>query len=93
MMVVVLVVAACGSDSDDGSSDDTTGDTDTTVDEVQKGCEEPKEATPMSPIAGELVTEELEYDGGRSITVYVPPDPVDAVVYAADGGMAHLAPE
>ncbi len=27
------------------------------------------------PIAGELVTETLEYDGGRQVTVYVPPDP------------------
>jgi len=39
----------------------------------------------MSPIAGELVTEALEYDGGRQVTVYVPPDPADAIVFAADG--------
>jgi len=39
----------------------------------------------MSPIAGQLVTETLEYDGGRSITVYIPPDPAEAVVFAADG--------
>jgi enterochelin esterase-like enzyme len=39
----------------------------------------------MSPMAGELVTEALDYDGGRSITVYVPPDPPEAVVFAADG--------
>jgi enterochelin esterase-like enzyme len=37
-------------------------------------------------IAGELVTETLEYDGGRQVTVYVPPDPAEAVVFAADGG-------
>ena len=36
-------------------------------------------------IAGELVTERFEYDGGRQVTVYVPPDPPEAVVYAADG--------
>ena len=37
------------------------------------------------PIAGELVTERLEYDGGRQVTVYVPPDPPEAVVFAGDG--------
>jgi enterochelin esterase-like enzyme len=35
--------------------------------------------------AGELVTETLDYDGGRQVTVYVPSDPPAAVVYAADG--------
>jgi len=39
----------------------------------------------MSSIAGELITETFEYDGGRQVTVYVPPDPPEAVVYAADG--------
>lgn len=37
------------------------------------------------PIAGELVTETFEYDGGRMATVYVPPDPPQAVVFAGDG--------
>lgn len=36
-------------------------------------------------IAGELVTEALEDDGCRSVTAYIPPDPVEAVVFAADG--------
>jgi enterochelin esterase-like enzyme len=36
-------------------------------------------------ISGELVTEELEYDGGRQVTVYVPPDSPEAVVFAGDG--------
>ncbi len=36
-------------------------------------------------IAGNLVTETFEYDGGRQVTVYVPPDPPEAVVYAGDG--------
>lgn len=40
----------------------------------------------MSSIAGELVTETLDYDGGRQVTVYVPPNPAKAVVFAADGG-------
>jgi enterochelin esterase-like enzyme len=37
------------------------------------------------PIAGELVTETLDYDGGRKVTVYVPPGPPEAVVFAGDG--------
>lgn len=40
----------------------------------------------MSPIAGHLVTETLEYDGGRQVTVYVPRDPPEGVVFAGDGG-------
>jgi enterochelin esterase-like enzyme len=39
----------------------------------------------MAPTAGELVTESLEHDGGRLVTVYVPPEAADAVVFAADG--------
>jgi enterochelin esterase-like enzyme len=36
-------------------------------------------------IAGELVTETFGYDGGRPVTVYVPPGPPEAVVFAGDG--------
>jgi enterochelin esterase-like enzyme len=40
----------------------------------------------MPPIAGELVTERLAgYDGGRPVTVYVPPAPAEAVVFTGDG--------
>jgi enterochelin esterase-like enzyme len=39
----------------------------------------------MSSIKGELVTETLAYDGGRQVTVYIPPDPPEAVVFAGDG--------
>jgi hypothetical protein len=39
----------------------------------------------MSPIAGELFTETLEYDGGRQVTAYVPPAPPEAIVFAGDG--------
>ena len=35
---------------------------------------------------GELVDETFEYDGGRLVTVYVPPGPPEAVVFCADGG-------
>jgi enterochelin esterase-like enzyme len=36
-------------------------------------------------MAGELVTETFEYDGGRQVTAYVPPGPPEAVVFAGDG--------
>ena len=35
--------------------------------------------------AGAFVTERFDYDGGRQVTVYVPPDPPTAVVFAGDG--------
>ncbi|MBB5084764.1 alpha/beta hydrolase [Nonomuraea endophytica] len=35
--------------------------------------------------AGEFVTETFDHDGGRQVTVYVPPDPPEAVVFAGDG--------
>ena len=34
---------------------------------------------------GRVLTETLDYDGGRRVTVYVPPHPPDAVVFAGDG--------
>jgi fermentation-respiration switch protein FrsA (DUF1100 family) len=34
---------------------------------------------------GHLVTEMLDYDGGRQVTVYVPPVPPKAIVFAGDG--------
>ena len=40
----------------------------------------------MPTLAGELVTETFEYDGGRQVTAYVPPKPPEAVVFAGDGG-------
>jgi enterochelin esterase-like enzyme len=45
------------------------------------------DGTSMAPgtPSGALLTETFEYDGGRQVTVYVPPDPPEAVVYAADG--------
>ncbi|WP_328930903.1 MULTISPECIES: alpha/beta hydrolase-fold protein [unclassified Streptomyces] len=36
-------------------------------------------------IAGELVTGTFGYDGGRQVTVYLPPSPPEAVVFAGDG--------
>src|SRR5262245_33331874 len=39
----------------------------------------------MAALAGELVTETFEYDGGRPVTVYIPPAPAEVVVFAGDG--------
>jgi pimeloyl-ACP methyl ester carboxylesterase len=39
----------------------------------------------MPSIEGEQVSENFEYDGGRQVTVYVPPDPPEAIVFAGDG--------
>jgi hypothetical protein len=44
-----------------------------------------REPTPMSPIAGQLVTATFGYDGGRQVTAYVPPVPPEAIVFAGDG--------
>lgn len=40
----------------------------------------------MSPTTGQLVTETFNYDGGRQVTVYVPPAPSESIVFAGDGG-------
>jgi enterochelin esterase-like enzyme len=32
-----------------------------------------------------LVTEMFSYEGGRQVTVYVPPDPPEAIIFAGDG--------
>jgi enterochelin esterase-like enzyme len=50
-----------------------------------RGPETPPEPARADPIAGQLVTETLDYDGGRQVTVYVPPGPPEAVVFAGDG--------
>ena len=34
---------------------------------------------------GEIVTATFAYDGGRQVTVYIPPDPPEAVVFTGDG--------
>lgn len=35
--------------------------------------------------AGQFVTEAFDYDDGRQVTVYIPPVPPEAIVFAADG--------
>ena len=42
-------------------------------------------AKPTGAVSGEFVTEMFEYNGGRQVTVYVPPDPPEAIVFAGDG--------
>ena len=44
-----------------------------------------EDQTTVGAVSGEFVTETFEYDGGRQVTVYVPPDPPEAVVFAGDG--------
>jgi enterochelin esterase-like enzyme len=39
------------------------------------------------PIAGEIVTETFDYDNGRQVTVYLPPEPAEAIIFAGDGQM------
>jgi enterochelin esterase-like enzyme len=36
---------------------------------------------------GEFVTETFDYDDGRPVTVYIPPDPPKAIIFAGDGEM------
>lgn len=49
------------------------------------GAEAAPQPARADRLAGELVTETFEYDGGRQVTVYLPPDPPQAVVFAGDG--------
>lgn len=39
----------------------------------------------VAEVSGEFITETFDYDGGRPVTVYVPPDPPEAIVFAGDG--------
>ncbi len=40
---------------------------------------------PAGAVSGKFVTGMFEYDGGRQVTVYVPSDPPEAIVFAGDG--------
>lgn len=58
---------------------------------LSESNETPVEAT--GACSGEFVTETFEYDGGRQVTVYVPPNPPVAIVFAGDGqGMSKWGP-
>src|SRR6476659_6665019 len=39
----------------------------------------------VAGVSGKFITETFDYDGGRQVTVYVPPDPPNAMVFAGDG--------
>jgi hypothetical protein len=39
-------------------------------------------AKPTGAVSGEFVIESFKYDGGRQVTVYVPPEPPEAIVFA-----------
>jgi enterochelin esterase-like enzyme len=54
------------------------------MNEFSETWPEPPEA---DAIAGELITETFDYDDGRQVTVYLPPVPPEAVVFAGDGQM------
>jgi enterochelin esterase-like enzyme len=47
--------------------------------------ETPLDVPRAEPMAGELIVETFDYDTGRQVTVYVPPDAPTAVVFAGDG--------
>jgi enterochelin esterase-like enzyme len=49
------------------------------------GPEAVREPARADPMAGDLVTETFEFDGGRRVTAYVPPNPPEVVVFAGDG--------
>ena len=51
--------------------------------EQNESNEEP--IKPTGATSGEFVTEMFEYDGGREVTVYIPPDWPKAIVFAGDG--------
>ena len=54
-------------------------------DQAAAGPEAVPEPARADPIAGDLVTETFEYDDGRQVTAYVPPEPPEAIVFAGDG--------
>lgn len=52
---------------------------------ARAGPDSAQKSAGAGAIAGELVTEVFDYDGGRPVTVYVPPDPPELIVFAGDG--------
>jgi len=50
-----------------------------------RGDESVPEPPRADPVVGEFVTETFDYDGGRKVTVYLPPGRPEAVVFAGDG--------
>ncbi|HEV2178910.1 MAG TPA: alpha/beta hydrolase-fold protein [Gemmatimonadaceae bacterium] len=52
---------------------------------MNESSEASRDLPRAKPMPGELVTENFDYEGGRLATVYVPPDPPEAIVFAGDG--------
>lgn len=52
---------------------------------MNESSEAPRDLPRAKPMAGELVTENFDYECGRLATAYVPPDPPEAIVFAGDG--------
>lgn len=46
---------------------------------------EPDAGAAGGAVSGEVVTETLGHEGGRQVSVYVPPDSPEAIVFAGDG--------
>jgi GNAT superfamily N-acetyltransferase len=67
------------------ATDSTSGDNEEGAPDVRYEWSPSTDGGDVTSIEGELATETLEYDGGRRVTVYVPPDPPEAVVFAGDG--------
>lgn len=57
------------------------------VEPMNEFSETPPQPPGAGAIAGQLVTESFDYDNGRPVTVYVPPAPPQAIVFAGDGQM------
>jgi len=49
------------------------------------GTETPAKRERDTLTSGDFVSETFDYDGGRQVTVYVPPEPPQAIVFAGDG--------
>jgi enterochelin esterase-like enzyme len=48
---------------------------------------------PTIEIAGQFITETLAYDGGRQVTVYLPTNPPEAIIFMGDGqGISQWVP-
>jgi enterochelin esterase-like enzyme len=52
---------------------------------MNESAEKPSESAKADRIVGEFVTETFDYDEGRQVTVYLPPDRPEAIVFAGDG--------
>ena len=51
----------------------------------EPGGSDGEPARSAGAVSGEFVTETFEYDGGRQVTVYIPPEQPEAIIFAGDG--------